>query len=54
MRTWAGSVVDPEEKIAHVSVRKIPAVSAAIEEAFNSLESKAFVDTTACARNRNG
>jgi hypothetical protein len=48
----AGIVVDPDEKIVHVYVRKIPAVSAGIEKAFNSLESKAFVDTTACARNR--
>jgi hypothetical protein len=54
MRTWAGSVVDPEEEIAHVSVRKIPAISAGIEKAFNTLESKGFVDTTTCARNRNG
>lgn len=40
----------PDAKIVHVYVRKIPAVSAGIEKAFNSLESKAFVETAACAR----
>lgn len=48
----ASIVVDPDERIVHVYVWRIPAISKGIQKAFNSLESKAFVDTTACARNR--
>lgn len=47
----ASIVVDPNEEIVHAYVRKIPAISAGIEKAFNSLESKALLDITACARN---